>query len=579
MLRRNLCCLLLILMPSVSEAATPNIVLILADDLGFTDIQPFASEISTPSLAVLAENGVRFTNHHVAASCAPTRAMLLTGVDSHLNGVPNIPEAMPPNQLGRNGYDGVLSHQVQTVATLLRDRGYHTYVSGKWHLGKDPSRLPNQRGFERSVILAESGADNWSQRPYLPMYRAANWYKDDQPHQLPEEFYSSEYIVDQAIEQIDSQHGDGQAFFSYLAFQAVHIPVQAPAEYRAMYEAQYQQGWSALRQQRYRAAVAAGLVSSSTTLLEMDSTADWDALTEDEQRDWARRMAVYAAMVQAMDHHIGRFVEYLKSIGEYDNTVFVFMSDNGPEPADPVGQFGLPFVLWMKAMGYNTDYETLGEPDSYVVIGPSFASAAASPLSYYKYYAGEGGLRVPMIIAGAGVELRGQLSSALTHVTDIVPTLLELSGASMPGAQYRQPTGKSLLPLLLGQDDRVRQEHETLGYELGGNAALFKGDYKLVKNLPPAGDGHWHLYNIVDDPGESRDLAASMPERFTEMQADYEDYVQRNGVLPVPDGYEQLRQVSWNSIMARKAEWMSALLVLLVLVYIGVSWRRKRAGV
>ena len=442
------------LMSSISEAATPNIVLILADDLGFTDIQPFASEISTPSLAALAENGIRFTNHHVAASCAPTRAMLLTGVDSHLNGVPNIPEAMPPSQLGRNGYDGVLSHQVQTVATLLRDRGYHTYVSGKWHLGKDPSRLPNQRGFERSVILAESGADNWSQRPYLPMYRAANWYKDDQPHQLPEKFYSSEYIVDQAIEQIDSQHGDGQAFFSYLAFQAVHIPVQAPAEFRVMYEAQYQQGWSALRQQRYRAAVAAGLVSSSTTLLEMDSTADWDALTEDEQRDWARRMAVYAAMVQAMDHHIGRFVEYLKSIGEYDNTVFVFMSDNGPEPADPVGQFGLPFVLWMKAMGYNTDYETLGEPDSYVVIGPSFASAAASPLSYYKYYAGEGGLRVPMIIAGAGVEPRGQLSSALTHVTDIVPTLLELGGASMPGAQYRQPTGKSLLPLLLGQDAR-----------------------------------------------------------------------------------------------------------------------------
>ena len=148
----------------------------------------------------------------------------------------------------------------------------------------------------------------------------------------------------------------------------------------------------------------------------------------------------------------------------------------------------------------------------------------------------------------------------------------------MPSAQYRQPTGKSLLPLLLGRDDRVRQEHETLGYELGGNAALFKGDYKLVKNLPPAGDGHWHLYNIVDDPGESLDLAASLPERFTEMQADYEDYVQRNGVLPVPDGYEQLRQVSRNSIMARKAEWMSALLVLFVLIYIGVRWRRKRAG-
>ncbi|WP_417765573.1 arylsulfatase [Spongiibacter tropicus] len=576
MLRRTLYCGLLLMAPVLAQAAPPNIVLILADDLGFTDIQPFASEIATPSLAALADNGIRFTNHHVAASCAPTRAMLLTGVDSHLNGVPNIPEAMPPSQRGRNGYDGVLSHQVQTVATLLREHGYHTYVSGKWHLGKDASRLPDQRGFERSVILADSGADNWSQRPYLPMYRTAQWYKDGQPHQLPNEFYSSEYIVDQAIAQIDSQHGDGQPFFSYVAFQAVHIPVQVPAAYRAMYESHYQQGWSALREQRYRAAVAAGLVPPSTALTAMNSTADWTALSNAQQRDWARRMAVYAGMVQAMDHHIGRLVEHLKALGEYDNTVFVFMSDNGPEPADPVARFGLPFVLWMKAMGFNTDYGTLGERDSYVVIGPGFASAAASPLSYYKYYAGEGGLRVPMIIAGAGVAAPGRQSPALTHVTDIVPTLLDLSGAAPPGDDYYQPSGKSLLPVLADQRERVRGEDDALGYELGGNAALFKGDYKLVKNLPPAGDGRWHLYNIVSDPGESRDLSESMPERLAAMLADYEDYARRNGVLAVPDGYDQLQQVSWNSIMARKTEWLSAGLLLFVMVYGGLLWRRKR---
>ena len=227
-------------------------------------------------------------------------------------------------------------------------------------------------------------------------------------------------------------------------------------------------------------------------------------------------------------------------------------------------------------MGFNTDYGSLGERDSYVVIGPGFASAAASPLSYYKYYAGEGGLRVPMIIAGAGVAAPGRQSPALTHVTDIVPTLLDLSGAAPPGDDYYQPTGKSLLPVLADQRERVRGEDDALGYELGGNAALFKGDYKLVKNLPPAGDGRWHLYNIVSDPGESRDLSESMPERLATMLADYEDYARRNGVLAVPDGYDQLQQVSWNSIMARKTEWLSAGLLLFVLVYGGLLWRRKR---
>ena len=241
---------LLVLSAASYADQRPNVVLILADDIGFTDIEPYGSEVRTPTLSQLAESGLRFSNYHTAATCAPTRAMLLTGVDSHRAGVANIPEAIPGSQRGKPGYAGVLSNKVVTIASLLRDAGYHTSMSGKWHLGKAPDQLPNQRGFERSLALADTGADNWEQKPYLPMYKSADWFLDGKPHQLPEDFYSSRYIVDKAIKFIEDRRDSGQPFFSYIAFQAVHIPVQAPAEFSARYREHYQAGWQALRQQR-----------------------------------------------------------------------------------------------------------------------------------------------------------------------------------------------------------------------------------------------------------------------------------------------------------------------------------------
>ena len=206
----------------------PNIVLILADDLGFTDLASYGSEISTPNLSTLAKNGLSFTNYHTAASCAPTRAMLLTGVNNHRAGVPNIPEMIPPQQRRHAHYQGTLGRNVVTVATLLQDNGYHTYMAGKWHLGMTPDLLPSRRGFEQTIALADSGADNWEQKPYLPIYEKANWFADGEETTLPEDFYSSRFLVDKAIEFIDSNHADDKPFFTYLPFQAVHMPVQAP---------------------------------------------------------------------------------------------------------------------------------------------------------------------------------------------------------------------------------------------------------------------------------------------------------------------------------------------------------------
>ena len=570
--------LVTVALPVAASERAPNIVLILADDLGFSDIRPYGSEINTPTLDTLAQQGMRFSNYHTAASCAPTRAMLLTGVDSHRNGVPNIPEAMPGSQRSAPNYQGVLSKGVVTVATLLRDAGYHTYMSGKWHLGKSPDLLPSQRGFERTVALADTGADNWELRPYLPMYKAANWYADGEPHTLPEDFYSSRYLVDKAIEFIDSNRGDGKPFFSYLAFQAVHIPVQAPREFTERYLDRYEKGWTELRAERARRARELGLVPADADFLTMPTTDDWNALSEAERRHYAKRMAVYAGMIEAMDHHIGRLIDHLKAIGEYDNTVFVFTSDNGPEASDPVGQIGWPLQLWLWGTGYNRDYDTLGERSSFTVIGPGFASAAASPLAYYKFYAGEGGMRVPLIIAGPGIS-KG-LSPALTYVTDITPTLLALSGARTPAPTFEPITGKNLRPLLQGTREDVRTENDVIGYELGGNAALFKGDYKIVLNRSPVGDDTWRLFNIRRDPGETRDLATAEPERLQNMLADYNAYVRDNNVLPVPDGYDQRRQVTLNGIRVRSAELtLGAGALLLGIGGTIAVWRRRRKRV
>ena len=569
--------------PALAEPARPNIVLILADDLGFTDTAPYGSEIKTPTIAGLANQGIRFTNYHTAASRAPTRAMLLTGVDSHLAGVPNIPQMLPAEQKQHPHYQGTLGQNVVTVATLLQDRGYHTYIAGKWHLGMTPDLLPINRGFERTVILADSGADNWEQKPYLPIYDKANWFEDGQETQLPEDFYSSRFLIDKTIEFIDSNAEDDQPFFAYVPFQAVHLPVQAPQKYIDRYMGVYDEGWDRLRYERRQRAVELGIVPAEANMVTMPTTDDWHTLTPDEKRYQAKRMAVYAGMIEAMDFHMGRLIEHLKAIGEYENTIFIFTSDNGseavgpPNPESPLTRFALGL------QGYSTDYETLGLKGSFNSIGPSFASAAASPLAYYKFYAGEGGMRVPLIIAGEPLDTARGLSDAFAWVTDITPTILELTGSKAPGERYGgrlvEPIiGRSLVPLVEGRAERVHAPNESIGYELGGNAALSHGDYKIVINRGPAGDGDWHLYDVAKDPGETTDLAAALPHQFQQMLSNYHDYARRIRVLPVPKEFDAQRQVAVNGLRERGGPTaLIGLLLMLTLLPFYLFGRRRRS--
>jgi arylsulfatase/uncharacterized sulfatase len=566
---------------TAANKVRPNIVFILADDLGYTDIAPYGSEVNTPSLSALAEQGLSFTNYHTAANCAPARAMLLTGVDSHLAGVPNIPEMLAPQQRVHANYQGVLGDDVVTVATLLEDAGYHTYMAGKWHLGMEPHKRPSRRGFQRTVAMMDSGADHWEQRPYIALYDRANWFADGERFTLPDDFYSSRFLVDKMMEFIDSNLQDDKPFFAYLPFMAVHSPVQAPQQYIDRYMDIYDSGWDVLRQQRLERAANLGIVPRETPMVRMPTTDEWDALGEDDRRYQAKRMAVYAGMIEAMDLHIGRLIEFLKQRGEYDNTVFIFTSDNGSEASGPTDPRAFPARLVPENIGYNVDYDNLGQKGSYVTIGPSFASASASPLAYYKFYAGEGGMRVPLIIAGKTLARQQQLTRAFAWATDISPTILSLAGVAQPGSRYagrpvKPITGRDLAPLLSGAAERVYGPDDSVGYELTDHGVLFQGDYKLVVNQPPVGDGQWRLFNIVKDPGETVDLSASETLRFQRMLSRYEQYRRDNKVVPVPAGYTQMKQLFSNVLLQNRDGILVFLLTLLLLLPFYVAYRIKR---
>jgi len=329
-----------------------------------------------------------------------------------------------------------------------------------------------------------------------------------------------------------------------------------------------------MREARYRRAIQLGLVPADAPLGAMPQGGrDWDALPPAERHRLAMNMQVNAGMIEAMDHHIGRLIAHLKQTGQYDNTTFLFLSDNGPEYNDPLDTPGIK--QWLDWVGYSRDPATLGEKGTYAYIGPEFASAAASPSALYKFYAAEGGLRVPMIMAGASIPQNGRVD-ALSFMTDIAPTLLALSGTTPAPTQGIEPmTGRSLLPAIENPAQRIYGDDDAVGVETAGNAALFMGHYKLTRNRPPRGDGEWRLYDLARDPGETADLSQQMPERYQQMLQAYELWAQRVGVLEVPEHYDAVKQLTINWVYLRVLHY-GPYLVGVLLLAAALLWRRSR---
>ena len=556
-------------------AQPPNFVLILVDDAALQDFGVYGGEAYTPTIDMLAQQGTMFTNYHSSLMCAPARAMLLTGCDSHLAGVPNLPVFLAPEHAVHPNYDGILNTRVETVASRLKGNGYNTYIAGKWHLGNTSYTLPTRRGFDRSFVLGASGGDNYDIKGYLPFKGNAPWFADGEPlEKLPDNFYSSEFLVDKMMEFMEEEEHKDQPFFSYLPFQAIHIPVQAPAEFVKKYKGVYKDGWDKLKQRRFEKAKQLGIVPSDAPLGEQHpKLRNWEKLSKEEQQIAANDMAVNAAMMEAMDYHIGRYIIYLNSRGFYDNTVFIITSDNGPEGSEVRDSRA---DMWMRWVGYHRDQTRLGGPGYYGFIGPEMASAAAGPSSFFKFYAGEGGLRVPLIIAGNGIP-KAQKRTAFSFVTDVTPTILELAG--IPEKQTLVPmTGKSLLPAIQKDSTLVYQGDEAVGVEAAGHSALFKGDFKLTRNARPLGDFKWRLYNIKKDPGETTDLASSHPQLFAELIKDYATYAEKMGVLEMGTQYEAQAELSnkiRNIVVGAVRPWILGFFVLLVSFFVWRRWRRK----
>jgi len=553
----------------------PNIVLILVDDAALQDFGVYGGEASTPNIDMLANQGTLFTQYRATLMCAPSRAMLVTGYDSHLTGVPNLPIFTPPEYADKPGYKGILNNEVETIATRLKRYNYRTYTTGKWHLGHTESTLPSKRGFDRTYILDASGADNYEQRPYLPTQESKPpWFKDGKRIDLPEDFYSSKNLVDEMIQFMDEEDNKEDPFFAYLAFQAIHIPVQAPKEYTEKYIKTYEQGWDAIKKQRFENAKDLQLIPLNAIMGPMpEGLRDWNGLEEKQKRYLAKAMAVNAGMLESMDYHIGRYVSYLKSQDKFENTVFIITSDNGPE-VSAVGDVK-SMQLWMKYIaGYHTDYDRLGEQGSFNYIGPEFASACAGPSSFFKFYAGDGGLRVPLIMSGVGIP-QGERESAFCRVTDITPTILSLAGIEKPKVAAAGPmTGRSLYPLLTNDANVIYQDTEPIGIEAAGHGALYKGDYKLVRNGRPYGDGIWRLYNISIDPGETNDLAESQSSKFSELISDYDEYTTEYGVLEMGINYEPLNEIQ-NKFKAQLVRTLRPWFIGLLLFIIGFFLIRK----
>ncbi len=532
--------------PTHAANQKPSILLIIADDMGYSDISCFGGEIQTPHLDALSKRGIRATNFYVGPTCSPTRSMLLSGCDHHIAGFGNMDELAGPKQKGKPGYEGYLNSRVVPVAKLLREAGYHTYWAGKSHMGYESSQWPAAMGFERDFTLLQGGGSNWSDMTYPnPAHPHLSFTLNGKPlEKLPDDHFSSETYTDFIIKSNEEHKADGKPFFAYLSFQAVHSPLAAPDEWLDKFKGAYDKGYDAIREERLGRMKAMGIVSKDTVMSpRVPSVPAWDSLTPEQKKLSARRMEVYAAMLANMDHHIGRLMDHLKQTRQYENTLVVFLSDNGAEPVE-LGTlvetvFNEAAKKWFFE-NFDTRPENWGRRGSAVDYGAAWAQVGSTPFRFYKAWTSEGGIHSPVIFSGAGVTDSGAIKPAVIHVTDLVPTFLELAGAKHPSETNQKLAslrGKSLTPLLTGKTESVRTSEDWIGEELFGNRMVRQGDWKLCSILKTAGgSGEWKLFNIKNDPGETLDLANQEPSKTKALLALWDEYVSQNGVILTDDG-------------------------------------------
>ena len=520
--------------PDEGSSERPNILLIVADDLAYADLGSYGGDISTPHLDALAARGIRFTQFHTAPMCAPTRAMLLSGNDNHVAGMGIQGGAGGPFR-GRAGYEGHLSDRVVPFPRLLQEVGYQTYSVGKWHLGTRPQDAPTAMGFDRSFQMLQGAGDHFSDVALAGSDSVSTYWDDGAYGSWPEGGYSTEVYTDRLLGFIRDGLDSGRPFFAFAAYTSPHWPLQVPDEELDRYRGRFDMGYDRLREMRFASLQDAGIVPGDHTLPpRLEWITPWSELTAEERRIESRKMELYAAMVENLDHHVGRLLAALEEAGELDNTLVVFMSDNGAAAEDFYNEG--PFVDWLRR-NYENTYEAMGTSTSYVSYGPQWAEAGSAPYRGHKTWAHEGGIVAPMIVAGPGIA-GGSIERAYAGVPDLAPTILEVAGATYPGglgtARTQPMTGSSLLPLLRGETDRVHGPDELLALSHGEHAYVRLGSWKLVSNDQYQGTGTFALYDLENDPGETTDVSDRFPDRRAALLDSLQVFRERVGVFIPP---------------------------------------------
>jgi len=515
----------------------PNILLIVADDLGYSDLGCYGGEIKTPNIDLLAKQGILFTHFHTSPLCAPTRSMILSGNDNHVAGMGSMFSVEGTPRAGKPGYEQHLTDRIVTIAQLLKDGGYQTFMSGKWHLGSQDNYIPYAKGFEKSFALMNGAADHFNNNQILfdepPQYR-----EDSLIVPYPEGSFSTDVYTNKLIGFIEQAQKD-KPFFAYLTYTAPHWPLQVPPDYIDRYKDKYDMGYDSLRVLRFNRQKAAGIVSGNANLRPRNpSIRIWTSLTPGEKKIESRKMEIYAAMVENLDDHIGQLIQFLKKSGRYNNTVIIFMSDNGAAGEDfydlPKG-FG-PFLR----MHFDNSYENMGKATSFVSYGPQWAQAGAAPFKLFKSYATEGGVVTPLIVTGKFLTRKPGIDDIFVNVMDLAPSFLELAQLTYPvvfnNKKLVPMLGASIVPYLQMKSNTIHSKDYVFGLEHNGQCLLVKGNWKITNISEPFDEKAFALYNLSNDMAETHDLSISNPRKYREMLNEWVKFKKKVGVIALEKG-------------------------------------------
>jgi arylsulfatase len=523
-------CLLFQLYAAGATAQRPNILIIMADDLGYSDLGCFGSEIRTPNLDKLAKGGMRMTQFYNAARCCPSRAALLTGLYPHQAGMGD----MTYNAVADlPAYQGYLARNSVTIAEALKPAGYHTYLSGKWHVGDSEANWPRRRGFDKCYSLIDGASDYFNPlAPYFADTSALKMVADNAVVKPGKDFYMTDAITDYALEYLKA-HPKPDPFFMYVAYTAPHWPLHALPEDIARYRGRYRKGWDQVRKERYQRMQQMGIIDPKWPLSPRyaEKVPDWETLPDNEKDLWDQRMAVYAAMIDRMDQGIGRILDQLEAAGVTQNTLVLFLSDNGGCHEEV---YNWPHVI------HDRSGET-GSSQSFDGYGYPWANVSNTPFQLFKHWTREGGIASPFIAWYPAKIKAGQITNQPAHIIDLMATCVDYGGATYPNAfngQKIQPTeGVSLRPLL---ENKPWRGHQALYWAHEGNRAVRQGKWKLVSTHANSGKDAWTLYDLDADRTEMTDRSAQFPQVVQKLRALHEQWAKRIGVLPEAT-LEQLR--------------------------------------